>query len=82
MFLVLFNRITEYKYIVEIYMYEPSDKVSEDHCHKTLKCSGSVTVSLLHCMAHEGAIYSGECGLPHIAWFHAYLFIHVGHIDL
>src|ERR1700676_5472479 len=82
MLLVLFNRIAKYKYIVKIYMYKSSDEVSEDHHHETLECSGSVAISLLHCMAHEGAIDGSEHGLPHAARFHAYLFIRVGHIYL
>jgi hypothetical protein len=73
---------TCHKYIVKIYMYKPSDEVSEDHHHETLECSGSIAISLLHCMAHKGAIDGSERSLPHVTRFHAYLFICVGHIDL
>src|ERR1700692_2064093 len=31
MFLMLFDRVTKYKYIIKIYMYESPDKISEDH---------------------------------------------------
>ena len=81
MLLVLFDRIAKYKYIIKIYVYESSDEILEDYRHKTLKCSGSIAISLLHCMAHEGAIDGSECGFPHVARFHTYLFIRVGHID-
>src|SRR6202790_4998031 len=82
MLLVLFDRIAKCKYIIKIYVYESSDEISEDYRHKTLKCSGSIAISLLHCMAHEGAIDGSKCGFPHVARFHAYLFIRVGHINL
>src|ERR1700689_3868343 len=82
MFLVLFYRITVHKYIIEIYVYEPSDKFSEDSRHQPLECSRCVTIPLLHGMADEGAIYCGKRGFPHILWFDAYLFVRVGHIDL
>src|SRR5882762_696566 len=82
MLLVLFDRIAKYKYIIEIYVYKSSNEISEDYCHKMLECSGSIAISLLHRMAHKGAIDGSECGFPHIARFHAYLFICIGHIDL
>src|SRR5882762_1628451 len=82
MLLMLFDRITKYKYIVKIYVYKSSDEVLEDHRHEMLECSGSVAISLLHCMAHEGAIDGSEHSLPHVARFHMYLFIRVGHINL
>jgi hypothetical protein len=82
MLLVLFDRIAKNKYIIKIYVYESSDEISEDYHHKTLECSGSIAISLLHRMAHEGAIDGSECGFPHVARFHVYLFICVGQIDL
>src|SRR5882762_10440964 len=82
MLLVLFDRIAKYKYIVKIYVYKSSDEISENYCHKTLECSGTIAISLLHHMAHEGAIDGSECGFPHITRFHTYLFICIGHINL
>jgi len=82
MFLVLFDAVTKHEYIVEIYVYKSSDEFSEDGCHQPLKRSGSITVSLLHCMAHKCAIHGGKRGFPYVIRFDAYLFVRVGHIDL
>src|ERR1700691_2499836 len=82
MSLVLFYRITVHKYIIEIYVYEPSDKFSEDSRHQPLECSRCVTIPLLHGMADEGAIYCGKRGFLHILWFDTYLFVCIRHIDL
>src|ERR1700683_3297530 len=82
MFLMLFYRVTEHKYIIEIYVYKSSDEVSEDHSHQLLECSGGVTVPLLHSMAHKCAVYCGKHGFPYILGFNMYLLVHVRHIDL
>ena len=82
MFLMLFDRVTIYKYIVKIYMYKSSNIISENNGHELLECSRGVTVSLLHSMAHKCAINGGKHGFPHIFGFHAYLFIRIRHIDL
>ena len=81
MFLVLFDQVTIYKYIVKIYMYESSNIISENNCHEPLECSRSVTISLLHSMAHKCAINGGKHCFPHIFGFYMYLLIHVRHID-
>ena len=77
MFLMLFDRVTIYKYIVKIYVYKSSDIISENNGHELLECSRSVTISLLHSMAHECAINGGKHCFPHIFGFYAYLLIHV-----
>ena len=33
MFLMLFDRVAKYKYIINKYMYESPDKISKDHHH-------------------------------------------------
>src|ERR1700722_2601507 len=63
-------------------MYKSSNIFLEDNSHQPLKCSSSITMSSLHSMAHECAINGGKSHLPHVGRFNAYLFIHVGHIDL
>ena len=60
MFLMLFDQVTVHKYIIKIYVYKSSDIISENNGHELLKCRRSVTVSLLHSMAHECAIIGGE----------------------
>ena len=75
MFLMLFDQVTVYKYIVKIYVCKSFDIILEDNSHELLKCSRSITVSLLHSMAHECAVNGGEHHLPHIFGFYVYLFI-------
>jgi hypothetical protein len=74
-FLVLSYRITKHEYIIKIYMYKSSNELSEDCYHEPLECSWSITVSLLHCMAQKGAIYSGKCDFPHVCRLYMYLFV-------
>ena len=55
MFLVLFDRVTVYKYIVKIYVYKSSDIILENNSHEPLECSRGVTVSLLHIRVNTSA---------------------------
>jgi len=75
------NSVREYDYIIQIYINELRKKFSENLCHEPLECSRGITVSLLHYMAQKRPYDCAKCCIFHVIGFHAYLLIHIGHVQ-
>jgi len=76
--LVLFERVAKHEYIIEIYMDEPSNVLSQYHHHESLECGGGISVSLLHDLTQECTEDGRKGCFLNVLWVHAYLFIRVG----
>ena len=68
---MLLEHITKYKDVIEIYMDESSNVLSQHHGHKPLECCRGIAIPLLHNLTQECAEDSREGCLLDVFWLHA-----------
>ena len=79
---MFFDRVGEYEYIIQVYMYGSPDLFAKYSRHKSLERRGGIAVPLLHYITIKCTVHGFECHFFHMCRVYLHLFLCVGHIQL
>ena len=79
---MFFDRVGEYEYIIQVYMYGSPDPFAKYSRHKSLERRGGIAVPLLHDTAEERAIHCRKSRLRDIFLDDSRLLVRVRHVQL